>query len=247
MSSLKFFSCTMIATVLILFAGCAAAQQPSRVQSQAEQAPPSYKPPMRGAPSSRVGGGSRGLGDDSPVVVVIAPDHTGLTLQEQPTLYWYVSKKVPIHVELTVIDDVSEKPLLEKNLDTPVGSGIQSLSLKDYGIRLKAGVEYRWYAALVADPKQRSKDILASGTIKRIIPSAATRDKLSRAQGIAAVAIYADEGIWYDLISSLMSLMNASPSAMLVPAPIWSWPPQVMYPRSKFSQQFQFFVHGCRS
>ena len=41
------------------------------------------------------------------MVVVIAPDHTGLTLQEQPTLYWYVSKKVPIHVELTVIDDVS--------------------------------------------------------------------------------------------------------------------------------------------
>lgn len=212
MPSLKFLSCAMSTIALIFFAGYAAAQQQGSAQAQSEPQVPSYKPPMRGAPSSRVGGGSRGAGDDSPVVAVIAPDHTGLTLQEQPTLYWYVSKKVPIRVELTVVDDVSVKPLLEKNLDTPVGPGIQSLSLKDYGISLKTGVEYRWYAALVVDPNQRSNDILASGTIKRIVPSEATRDKLARAQGLAAVAAYADEGIWYDSISSLMSLMNANPS-----------------------------------
>jgi hypothetical protein len=195
----------------LFFAGDAIAQQQGNQMDQPAQKTPVYKPPLRGAPSSRVGGGSRGVGDDSPVLAVIAPDHTGLTLQEQPTLYWYVSKKVPAHVEITVIDDVSIKPLLEKNLDTPVGPGIQGLRLKDYGINLQPGIEYRWHVAIVVDPNQRSNDIIASGTIKRIVNSESMRQKLTHAQGNAAVAAYAEEGIWYDAIAALMAQMDADP------------------------------------
>lgn len=53
---------------------------------------PVYQPPLRGAPGGRVGGSSRGAGDELPSLYALAPDHTGLTAQEQPCLYWYLSQ-----------------------------------------------------------------------------------------------------------------------------------------------------------
>src|SRR4051794_27821202 len=41
---------------------------------------PVYQPPMRGAPSGRVGGGTRGAAGGMPTLDVLAPDHVGLTL-----------------------------------------------------------------------------------------------------------------------------------------------------------------------
>src|SRR5690242_10478363 len=48
--------------------------------------------PSTGAPSVRLTGGSRGIGDSSITLDVLAPDDVGLTTQEQPSLFWYQSK-----------------------------------------------------------------------------------------------------------------------------------------------------------
>jgi hypothetical protein len=77
---------------------------------------PIYKPPLRGAPSSRVGGGTRGEEGDSIALTVLAPGHTGWSASDQPTLYWYLSKPANTRLELTVIDDDAIKPLLETQL-----------------------------------------------------------------------------------------------------------------------------------
>jgi hypothetical protein len=176
---------------------------------------PTYKPPLRGAPASRVGGGSRGADSaGAPRIAVLAPDHTGYTTQEQPNLYWYLSKPVATRLEITVINDSSVQPLLEKKLETPIQAGIQCLRLKDLGIKLKPGVEYRWFVGLVADPLQRSNDIIASGTIQRNEPSPALLEKLSRADKQSIPFIYAEEGIWYDAITSISESIAANPKDM---------------------------------
>jgi len=59
--------------------------------AQPAVAAPSYQPPLRGAPGGRVGGGTRGTGRETFVLSVLAPDHTGLTVSEQPALYWFIS------------------------------------------------------------------------------------------------------------------------------------------------------------
>ncbi|MDX1433395.1 MAG: hypothetical protein R3286_13210, partial [Gammaproteobacteria bacterium] len=47
---------------------------------------PVYQPPFRGSTEGgRVGGGTRGLGNQPLTLDVLAPDHTGLTVSEQPT------------------------------------------------------------------------------------------------------------------------------------------------------------------
>lgn len=173
---------------------------------------PNYQPPSRGAPASRVGGGSRGAGDAAAEISVIAPDHTGLTLQEQPTLYWHLSTPVAAGVEITLIDDVAVKPLLELKFATGTARGLQEIRMSESGVRLKPDVEYRWHVALVLDPAQRSKDVIASGTIKRVVLPEDKRSRLAGISGPAAVSAYAAQGLWYDSIDALAALMRREPS-----------------------------------
>lgn len=80
-------------------------------QSAAADDMPVYEPPQRGAPGGRVGRSSHGIGDRLLTLSVLAPDHTGVTVREQPSLFWYLSKSTTYPVELTVIDDQTIQPL----------------------------------------------------------------------------------------------------------------------------------------
>ena len=170
-----------------------------------------YRPPMRGAPVARIGGGTRGIGDTTLELAVLAPDHTGLTTKEQPTLYWYVSEPVPARLEVTVINDDAIDPALEEVVATPGHAGFQKIDLAKSGTRLEPGLEYRWFVSVVADPGQRSNDIVASGTIKRITPEGTLKSRIAGADERALVGIYAEEGVWYDAIDGLSRMIEKSP------------------------------------
>ncbi len=170
-----------------------------------------YKPPARGAPASRVGGGSRGLGGVLPSVRVLAPDHTGLTTQEQPVLYWFIDRPADTRVEITVIDDKSVEPLLERFVEAPREAGVQRLDLAALGVRLAPNVEYRWHVGVVPDPSRRSGDIVASGTIKRVAASAALASRLAQTEDAARYRVYAEEGLWYDALAALSRRIEARP------------------------------------
>jgi hypothetical protein len=199
----------LLAIAAATFAAPASAQQAQAQPQASESGQPQYKLPMRGAPASRVGGGTRGPAADSPTVTVFAPDHTGLTVNPQPTLYWHLSKRAPVHIELTLVDEAGVKPLIEKIEKSPLQPGIHALSLKDAGVRLAPDVEYRWHVALVFDPKMRSSDVTSSGTIKLVAAPPGLQTKLADAR--KAPTAYAGEGLWYDSIESLMRLIQASP------------------------------------
>jgi hypothetical protein len=143
---------------------------------------------------------------------VLAPDHTGLTAQEQPALYWYLSKPTTYPIEFTLRDDRAIQPLIEKRLKGPIQPGLQRVRLADYGIRLSPGVPYRWFVALVVDPDNRSRDILSGGTIERIALPEALRTKLARAGKTRAPLVYAEAGLWYDALSTVSDLIDAAPS-----------------------------------
>ncbi len=172
---------------------------------------PVYTPPLRGAPGGRVTGGSRGAEDVLPTLAALVPDHTGLSVQAQPTLYWYLSKTLPYPVEFTLIDDQAIQPLVEVRLPALVRPGLQWVRLADHGIRLQPGVLYQWFVALVVDPDQRSKDFIAGGTIERITPPEALRAKLVQAGQARVPYVYAETGLWYDAMMAVSELINAAP------------------------------------
>ena len=72
-------------------------------------------------------------------------------------------------------------------------------------------MEYQWSVALVRDPGQRSQDIVASGTLTYVEPSAELKQKLTQVDKEALASIYAREGYWYDAIESLSELIEAQP------------------------------------
>ncbi len=166
-----------------------------------------YRPPSRGAPLSRVGSGSRGHGDQLPVINVLAPDHAAFSSTPQPKLYWFISEPHPADIEITISRDDVIEPVLEVNLGPAKKGGVHSLSLADYDISLEPGKTYRWYVALIVDPKARSQDH-GMGSALIIDPTAEVpQGATPLEQGIAL----AESGLWHDAIETLSQGIRQQP------------------------------------
>lgn len=175
---------------------------------------PVYKPPPRGAPGGRVGGGTRGTTPrDVFVLSALAPDHSGLTIQEQPALYWFISGPTSFPVELTITDPRAPKPLVETRLPSPVTAGVHTVRLTDHGVRLTRGVQYRWFVAVVPDPARRSRDILAGGTVERVDGPDTLRALVAQATRERLPFIYAEAGLWYDALAAVSELIARAPDS----------------------------------
>lgn len=173
---------------------------------------PVYKPPKRGAPGGRVGGGTRGDYDANLTVYVLAPGKIrGLASENQPDLYWYVSKPTEVPIEFTLIDEAGIHPLIETRLPHITQAGIQRIQLSDFGIRLSPEKMYRWSVALVLDPDHRSKDVLGSARIQLALPSEIPNNHLEQADAIEATFIHAEAGLWYDAINAISKAIRESP------------------------------------
>jgi hypothetical protein len=169
-----------------------------------------YKPPVRGAPARRVGGSSRGIGE-LPVASVIAPDHVGRTISEQPSLYWFVSRRSPVRVEIVLIDSQGAKPVVEASIAN-AAPGIHRFSLAEKNIRLKPGEEYQWSVSLVFDDKQRSNDVMSQGALMLFAPSAELKARLASLPRAAQAKVLAAEGIWYDAVAALSEAIEENPA-----------------------------------
>jgi hypothetical protein len=143
---------------------------------------------------------------------VLAPDHTGLTVREQPDLYWFASDVVTNPVELTLTLEKGDTPLLEKRLPAPTKAGIQRVRLSDYGVKLISGERYSWSITLVLDPKRRSKDIIAVGTIERVERTDMNSAALTAAPTTEAFYRFAAEGLWYDAVMTISELIESTPT-----------------------------------
>jgi hypothetical protein len=170
-----------------------------------------FRPSGSGAASVRVTGGSRGSGDSAVTLDVLAPDEIGVTTQEQPSLYWFQSKPAQAKFELTLLEENKPKPIVQVMVERSTKAGIQRLKLSDQKAKLALGVEYQWVVALITDPDNRSKDLVASGVIKRIDPSADLKEKVSKASAAALPNVYAEAGIWYDALTALSDQIDAQP------------------------------------
>ncbi|HJU05094.1 MAG TPA: DUF928 domain-containing protein [Nitrospiraceae bacterium] len=204
-----------VAIVVLPVSGGTSGTAAPRVQAPLqvnEPFPPQYKPRKESTPRARLGGSLRGSEEEAEVVALV-PDHVGLTLKAQPALCWYLSKKTSAPVTFTLIDPRTIRPSLETTLSTSEHPGVQCLSLKDHGVSLDHGQQYRWAVTLILDPDQPSGDVVTGGMIERIpfeegcllnLPCTWTCER-------EAVYRYAEAGLWYDAMSCLHELIEAAP------------------------------------
>jgi hypothetical protein len=172
----------------------------------AEASIPVYRPPRRGAPRAKVGGGLRGA-RALPAPQALAPAHLAQTVTAQPSLFWYIDS-VPSEdcgLVFTLIDEESIDPVVEVALDPPQRPGIQRVRLADHGVSLAPGTEYEWSIALVVDPEHRAKDVVSTGYIRRVSQPAELELRPP------CVTTYADLGLWYDAVESVSDSIAAAP------------------------------------
>ena len=167
------------------------------------QPPPTYKPPLRGAPGGRVGGASRSAVRSAtplPVIELLAPaDHGGITATPSPTLFYFASRAVAWPTEFTSSAPGQPKPVLEVRVTSPPAAGFYKLPLAAYRLRLQPGIAYTWSVSAVIDPHAWSHNIVASATIL-YDPAAAA--------GTASAAQLAAAGLWYDAVAAAADAMS---------------------------------------
>jgi len=173
-----------------------------------------YKPPRKGAPASgsRRGGGSRGMNKSVPVISLLAPDHVGLTLQEQPVLFWFTPTRQSSPVEFTLTVASADTPVVETKLPLPTQPGLQQIRLSDYKVKLSPGERYQWSVSLILDVEERSANIVAMGEIERIEPGKLEQPLPSNLSKAEAPRRYAEAGIWYDAVMAISDLIQSNPA-----------------------------------
>ncbi len=186
----------------------------SQAKSDSTAKPIMYVPPRKGAPAAglRRGGGTRGTNKSLPMISLLAPDHVGFTLQEQPVLFWFTPTNHNLVYEFTLIADNADAPVIETKLPSPARGGVQQIRLADYKAKLVPGERYHWSVSLVMDPDEPSANVVAKGAIERV-----TRDKLEQPLSgeptkADAPKRYAEAGVWYDALMAISDLMQANPA-----------------------------------
>lgn len=170
---------------------------------------PTYQAPDSGSPTRRVGGGTRDLGSKG-FLAVLAPEHTGYVLNEQPVLYWSSSDDVkwPLAVRLAPLHQADAKSTMETILAPPLKAGIHAFNLAEHGVTLEPNVVYEWTLTL----KQRNgQDIITSATIKRV-KNKKLNDKPEALPERERPQLYAGAGLWYDAIESLSAQIEEHPN-----------------------------------
>ncbi len=170
-----------------------------------------YRRPAEATTAVRVDGRLRAAEDVLVTLTVLAPEELGLTSRPQPCLFWYQSRGSQTRFELTIVRGSDAKPVFEAELAPIDAEGIRQFSLRDHNVKLEPNVEYRWTVAIVTDPENRSKDAVASGMIKHVLPSEKLAARLA-ANPTDRAFVYADEGFWYDSLEELSAEIAQKPS-----------------------------------
>jgi hypothetical protein len=167
-----------------------------------------YKAPLFDTPTPAVSQNTRSVKNETCLLQVLAPDHTGLTLQPQPALYWYTSTAVALRFTIAAIDQKKTAPLLQ--IDINKATGIQKLDLGKHGITLQPELNYQWSVTQVMGNKEQSAAV-ASGIIQRIEAGEGLNSRVKKNHGTKLVNVYAIEGIWYDALDTISSMIDKSP------------------------------------
>jgi hypothetical protein len=172
-----------------------------------------FSPSNSGVPGGTAGGGSRGGGacpTDSvnygaSLTPLLAANAQNLTTHGQPTFLVYIDNTAVAQLFLRVSDSEGSYDY-QTLLPISEESGILKISLPDHAPALSVGSTYQWSLAMICGESLRPDDPFIQGTIQRI-------DPLTDLQSseMEQVAQFAEQGIWYDAMSTLADLRYANP------------------------------------
>lgn len=203
---------TAICLTFLLNLSCAFSQRVTAAEKKAKE----------GLPGRRIGGGTRGecaVKRPEQLIALVPENNLVLTQQAYPSMLFHIPQtSKPMTIELVVQDDnynvVYDKTLTKNGSDIQTDAGeIINFNLLDSASLppLVAGKTYRWYLSIICNPKNRSRDIVVDGWIKRVAVDPDFAKKIEQASLAERANLYAKAGLWQDAITTLVELRYAQP------------------------------------
>jgi Domain of Unknown Function (DUF928) len=200
-------------------------------------------PPNRGVAGNRKGAGSRLISKDSTNesgksnrrFVAIVPDYRilteggkpnselskvwGLTASEYPTIWFYVPypQSLVSRIDFTLYnrDDLSNQVFYKEERKSALRPGIISFSLPRTKRPMTVNQLYQWELKLTLN-RNLEKEVFVTGWIQRAALSNELGKKLKLATLHEQAILYAENGIWYDAISTLANLRRDLPQNLVI-------------------------------
>jgi Domain of Unknown Function (DUF928) len=155
-----------------------------------------FVPPTDGAPSRRVGAGTRsGAVLDNGIIKLIVPAGGGETASASPTLVWNFSHDVDGELRLELTDAANQKSWLIFRETGKWKTGLNGLSLADFGIAMKKGQILDWRMTFVptggSDPLPEVQSFVEY-----------TSAVLPHAAAASAMRAFGASGLWFDALAA---------------------------------------------
>jgi hypothetical protein len=190
-------------------------ESPTSLSSPLESSSPDnslpYHAPDLSSQGTRVVVDEHEPGKEPLYLSVLSPDHIGLTMFEQPALFWFIAQLTSQPVDVLITDEGNTQRLLDVRMLPPIRPGIHKVELKDYGIRLQPNTTYQW--TIILQGNTPGEHYSTSGWIMRVSPPA----------NVAAIAQLpsitstpprplVEAGLWYDAIWALSERIQTQPT-----------------------------------
>ncbi|MEH2251357.1 DUF928 domain-containing protein [Nostoc sp.] len=136
----------------------------------------------------------------------------GQTTVEHPSWFFYVpyTKDLPYEVEF-VLQDQDSNDIYRKAIALPDKAGVMRVSLPTTAPALALDKQYRWFFTINCDKEKDSPPTFVNGVIKRVELNPAAVKELQTAEPLKRYAIYAQNGIWYEALTTLAQLRQNNP------------------------------------
>lgn len=167
--------------------------------------------PPNGAPGRRRDGGTRdgSCSSNEEVIALVPGTNLGLTVDERPTFWFYIpyeSGKLEAEFWLKDRDGNETYQQIIPLKNTP---GIVRVSLPETVSPLEVEQLYRWGFSAICNPNNRLDDAFVWGGIERVPMSSDLESQLTDRNEPERIALYAEHGLWFDVLTTLAELRSA--------------------------------------
>lgn len=199
-----------------------------QIQVPAEYVSPKQKnsPPPPKNPESSAAGGRRdpfacpqdavatetSSAATAPSLTALSPTTPpGLTLAEHLTFLVYVPSTSAETAEFSIRDQES-RGVYRTTVALTHTPELISISLPEQAPPLEVGKPYTWSFAVICNPDDRVEDRFVTGTVQRIELAPTRLQRIEQAPPKQRIALYQEEGIWYDALALLFELRRSQPN-----------------------------------
>jgi hypothetical protein len=190
---------------------------------------PPPPPPDRSAPGNRGEGASRGCIAGNQPLTALVPTYEqtldsnqgtitqvwGLTSAEHPHFWFYVPyESNSVRAIEFVLQDDQDETLYRTSVSIPSKVGIVGVQVPSTANPLEPNRRYHWFFKVrtACDPNQPETLEYVEGWVQRQSLEAGLRDRISQASPQQRAALYAENGIWHDALTTLAEQRRANPN-----------------------------------